>query len=66
MKGCNMSDMVLEFNELPSEVTLTVKVRVTRLLRFRIWAGSMLIRLAAAIMGVELVLEFEEQYDGCN
>ena len=62
----SMPDMDLELKKLSPGMILTVKVRITRLLRFRMWVGSMLIRRAAFVMCVELVQQFEELYGGRN
>jgi len=47
---------------LPREVTMDVKVHLTREMRLRLWLAARLLRLAASILGCEI--RFSEDTTG--
>ena len=52
-----MADVVAKWKRMPAGATLRVRVYMARRLRFRLWLGSRLIRLAAALMQCDAHVE---------
>lgn len=62
-----MADVVAKWKQMPAGATLHVRVYMARRLRFRLWLGTRLIRLAATLMQCDARVEHSvigEEADG--